>query len=431
MLLARSGDSAPINININMDGYFMHNISSYEECPKRARDALEFIVAHGGVTSRWETLTVCSDSPEAILAVMDFVYNTCLDNLCTLVLIMEERKLDGDDLVAEVLSGQASSESVMFKTQPPLLHSIQLAGIPPSFLFQRGPIPPVCNLTVLHITKVNCMPHLVGLRELFIHSPRLEILSLYSWDIENLDFQYQPPETIRVYMPHLRQFTHHQWDSVSWGLSILKMVDAPNVEMFSLNMGSIEDSDAILFYLTFGRRGERLIDNHSGLSKHVEGASIYPTLKHLIIDRTPDSYETLSGVLKAFQSITRLDWKLRLDSDEHLVRVLNNSTTCPQLEHLRVYHVPKELITMVRQRAEQGRPLKVVEANSYRWDKIPISTRRELRGMLERFEPYGDLKYCSYPSEDDDINESTGGDNCEDNCPPDRPVHDGGSAEGH
>ncbi|KAF8598198.1 hypothetical protein BDV93DRAFT_526895 [Ceratobasidium sp. AG-I] len=419
MLLARSGDSVPIDISIDMSNHFMYGLSSYNHHAKRARDALEFIVAHGGVTSRWETLVVWTDEEhDAILAILDFVHNACLDNLRTLELLNETWKLhEGDALLAEVLARQASSESVMFKTQPPLLRHIQLYGIPPNLLLQRGPIPLACNLTLLDLTVADSLPHLVGLRELFIHSPRLEILRLYTSRIERTDFQHQSPAASRVYMPCLRQFTHHQWVSVSWGLSILKMVDAPNVEVFSFNLGLAEDPDAVLAYLSLGRRGERLIDDHSTLSERVGGASIYPALNHLIINGMSGSPEAFSDMLKAFPNITRLDWGMALNSDEHFFKVLNDSTTCPQLEHLRFYLVPNDLITVVHQRAKQGRPLKVVEADSFFWDEIPKSTRRELKRTLERFEPHGDLKYCSDANEDDNINESTDGNNDQGNCP--------------
>ncbi|KAF8601011.1 hypothetical protein BDV93DRAFT_525057 [Ceratobasidium sp. AG-I] len=62
MRLARSGDCVPLDIAIVMDGNFMDGISIFEDpkCAVRARSALEFIVAQGGATSRWETLTICS-----------------------------------------------------------------------------------------------------------------------------------------------------------------------------------------------------------------------------------------------------------------------------------------------------------------------------------------------------------------------------------
>ncbi|KAF8601035.1 hypothetical protein BDV93DRAFT_525080 [Ceratobasidium sp. AG-I] len=388
MLLARSGDSVPIDVDIDMKGHFMDNLPGYggDEYAKRARDALEFIIAHGGVTSRWKTLTVWSNHPDPILAVMNFVYSAHLGNLCALKLINETWKLlEGDQLVAEVLPGQASSESVMFKTQPPLLRYLELYGIPPNLLLQRGPIPLVCNLTLLHITIVDYLPHLVGLRELFIHSPRLETLSLETYNVENADFQHQPPAAIRVHMPCLRQFAHHQWDPVSWGLSVLRMVDAPNVEVFTLDLSIVEDPDAVLAYLSLGRRGGRLIDDNSRLSEHINGASIYPVLKHLIVDGMSGSPKAFSDMLKAFQNVTRLDLKLRMNSDESLFHILSDSTICPQLEHLRFRRAPGDLITVARRRAEQGRPLRIVEVDSLFWDKIPMDTRQELGGMLEKF----------------------------------------------
>ncbi|KAF8608229.1 hypothetical protein BDV93DRAFT_603083 [Ceratobasidium sp. AG-I] len=390
MLLARSGDSAPIDIHIDMNRQFMKGLRSFEDYAKRARAALEFIVAHGGVTSRWETLVIRSKRSETIQGVMDFVYNARLDNLHTLELDVETYKvLDADELVADVLTGQASSESAMFKNQPPLLRHIELYGMPSKLILPLKP-PIVCNLTLLHLTVAHSLPDLVSLRDLFIHSPRLETLGLYTSRIESTDFQNQPPAVAKVHMPHLRQFTRHQWDSTSWGLSVLKMVDAPAVEVFSLDYG---DSDAVLSYLAFGRRGERLVDDHSGPNEHIGGTSIYPALKHLIISGISGSPDTFSNMLKAFQNVTKLDWELRMDPDNQLLGVLRDSTICPQLEHIRAGWVPNELIAVVRERAEQGRPLKVVEVSSRFWDEIPGETKQELKSMLERFEPCEDLEF--------------------------------------
>lgn len=181
-----------------------------------------------------------------------------------------------------------------------MLRKVGLYGIPAGFLFQHESTPLLCNLSSLKLTAINSLPTLVGLRELFVHSARLELLSLYTARISDTSFQFHPPGAVRVHMPQLRQFTNHQWDSVSWGLSVLKTVDAPGVKTFSLNLGPVKDLATILAYVTFGRRANRLVDDHSKVHEYLDGDAIYPVLKHLAIYANSCPLESFRDMLNAF-----------------------------------------------------------------------------------------------------------------------------------
>ncbi|KAF8601016.1 hypothetical protein BDV93DRAFT_608384 [Ceratobasidium sp. AG-I] len=311
-----------------------------------------------------KVLVEWSDMPRVMQAILDFIYNARLDNLHTLKLHNHDANMYvGDKLVAEALVGQDSSRSVIFKTQPPLLYDIQLLNIP-ELLIQHRSTPLVCNLTSLDLVAMVSLPPLNTLYKLLLHSPRLELLSLCTKLVKKINSLYLAPTAPRVNMPHLRQFTLNEPASVSWGLSVLKMVDAPGLEMFSLGLSHFINLGTILSYIAFGRSSGQLVDNHSRLSEHIvgiDGAAIYPALEHLTITRMPYPPKSIIHVLKAFQNITRLDWEVGMNSDAELCTVLAESAVCSQLEHLRIHQVPAELEILARQRAEQGQPLLIVE----------------------------------------------------------------------
>lgn len=417
MFLARSGDALPLYITIVAKGISGYDLFRDEDnvYSTRAWDTLEFILARGGATSRWESLVVYSEASFFTLAVLCYMITSQLDNLRTLG-FHTYKGLQGDELVAEVLVGQEASKSVLFETQPPLIRLVELSGMPPGFFFQHGATPIVSNLSSLNLTTVKFLPPLVGLRDLFIHSPRLETLSLHRGGIETTDFQDQPPATVRVRMLHLRQFTHHKWNSASWGLSVLKTVDAPALEMFSLDLDDIEDINTIIAYAAFGRRGDQLVDDHSRLHEYPDGAAIYPALKHLAIRSESNLLEPLNDMLNAFRNITRLDWQL--DNDAYVCMILSKGTVCPYLEHLRVLDFSNAVTNLVHQRAKQGKPLKIVEVNFIYWDNVPGSTRRELEGELERFGPYVEEDESDDDQGDNDVDGSTDSGSDEDNHPP-------------
>ncbi|KAF8601036.1 hypothetical protein BDV93DRAFT_525081 [Ceratobasidium sp. AG-I] len=388
MLLARSGNTTPLEIEIDMTGDFMEGLEGRDKRThvKRAIEALEFIVDHGGITSRWERFVIWSEIPDIVLAAIDFISSAPLDTLTTLKLLGELN----DDLLAEPFARQDYSESIMFKNQPPLLRHVELYAIPSNFFFARESAPLVSNLTHLELSTIVSLPPLIGLRELLLHSPLLETLFLDMGLVTTVSFEDQPPSSVRVSMPFLHQFTLREPVSVSWGLSVLKMIDAPGVEMFSLNLTQSEElTDSIMRYIALGRSAGRLMDDDTDTG--ADRGSIYPSLKHFALGPFINSAAILKATLKAFQNVTRLDWETGLDALTPIQSLMTDVAVCPQLEHLRVYGVSSDdLVAVVRARATNGRPLKIVEVNSRDWEQITEDTKQLLKTELVKFGRYVD-----------------------------------------
>ncbi|KAF8593306.1 hypothetical protein BDV93DRAFT_516669 [Ceratobasidium sp. AG-I] len=136
---------------------------------------------------------------------------------------------------------------------------------------------------------------------------------------------------------------------------------APGVEMFSINLTQSEElTDSIMRYIARGRNAGRLLDDDTDTG--ADRGSIYPSLKHFALGPFINSAAILKATLKAFQNVTRLDWETGLDAFTPIQSLMTDVAVCPQLEHLRVYGVSSDdLVAVVRARATNGRPLKIVE----------------------------------------------------------------------
>lgn len=400
MRLARSGSTVPLEIEIDMTGEFMDGLENLDSRTqvKRAIEALEFIVNHGGITSRWERFVVWSELPEILLATIDFISDAPLDNLVALKLIGELN----DELQAGSPERWKFSETVMFKTQPPLLRHVELYNIPSTFFFAQESVPMVSNLTHLELGTIISLPPLIGLRELLLRSPLLEVLVLDMGMITMTDFEDQLPSTIRVTMSFLREFTLREPISVSWGLSVLKMIDAPRVEILSLDLSQSEDlTNSIMRYIALGRRSGRLADNY--IITDSDSGAIYPSLKHLVLGPFASPPAILKDMLKSFKNVTRLDWELGGVTITPIRPLMTDVAICPQLDHLRVYGVPSDdLVAVVRARAINGRPLKTVEVNSRDWSQISEGTKQLLKTELVKFGQYVDEDEDTESEDEDD-----------------------------
>lgn len=361
----------------------------------RAIGALEFIIAHGGVTPRWGSLFVWSEMPDVILAVSDFLSNAPLDNLRILGVITEfEDPNTAETLTTSALATRDLSRSAIFTVQPPLLHYASFSGIPSDFFFARETTPLVSNLTYLELSTTPSLPPLIGLRELFIYNPRLEKLILDMRLVTVMEFQPQPPASVRVSMPHLRQFTFKAPRPTFWGLSVLKMMDAPGVELFALDLTNLDDF--IPYYLAFGRMGNQLVDDPFKSEKRFIGqprrSTIYPVLKSLTLGPFRGSPGGLGDILGAFKTITRLGWDLGPPSRGVAIeKMLSSPSICPRLEHLRVSDVTGEALEqLVRLRTEDGTPLslKTIKVDAQCWNEVTENTKQYLNGVLEKFGMY-------------------------------------------
>lgn len=411
LFLERSGSTIPLEVEIDITESSFNPDNEEFDSELQARlvcEALEFIVSHGGRPSRWARLAVWFDTSSAMFAVIDFIASAALDNLRKLSLVNTfVDPLLAEDLATEALRKRDLGESVMFKTPPPIFHELELVGIPSNFFFAHEGRPLVSNLTHLDLGSLVSLPPLTGLRDLFLNSPQLESLCLDMGMIETTDFQSEPPASIRVNLSRLRRLSLQEPISVTWGLSVLQMIDAPRLEGLSLNLNQSQvAADPIPLYVAYGRTNGHLVDEVPHEQEDKRGP-IYPALKQLALGPFSGSLLSLQALLTSSKTITRLDWELEYNS---LISIkilvdpaLSTESPCPRLEHLRVYGVSgEELLYVVNGRKRLKIPLKTVEVNSRDWDHIGESTKVLLRKELPKFGQYIDDNESDSDSESDD-----------------------------
>ncbi|CAE7152635.1 unnamed protein product [Rhizoctonia solani] len=391
----RSGQTIPLEIEIDLPEHLHpNNDSSSEDSDDQESEAnviketLDSLVSKGADSSRWAGLTIWFEKPKAMFTVIDLLVDAPLSNLRKLSLINTySDPIMVEDHVVEAMRDQSVPNSSLFRDPPPLLRELELIGIPSSFFFAQEDVSPVSNLTHLDLGFLLSLPPLVGLHALLVQNPRLESLRLDTGMIETADFQHKSAAEIRVSMPSLRRFSLQEPISVGWGLSVIQMIDAPELEAFALNLDRSQTlPDPIPFHIAYGKEivGE---DRLSMFPRH----PIYPALKHLALGPFTGTSLALLAILEALRTITRLDWELEDEEPITINQVLGNSKLCPRLEHIRVHGVNEaDLIDLVQSRIRAGLPLKTVEVNSRDWPTFLSSTKGTLSRMLEKFGPYID-----------------------------------------
>ncbi|KAL5639218.1 hypothetical protein ACGC1H_006655 [Rhizoctonia solani] len=386
MFLERSGETIPLDIEIDLSEHHS-DIDSWSEDSddqepeaKFVQEALDFLVSKGGKPSRWARFIIWFEKPKALFTAIDFLIDAPLDNLRNLSLVNTYvDQIMVEDYVVEAMRDRDLSNSSLFREPPPLLHKLELSGVPSSFFFAQGNAPLVSNLTHLELGFVLSLPPLMGLRALFVQNPRLESLCLDTSMIDMTDFEHKNATETRVGMPFLRQFSLQEPISVGWGLSVIQMIDAPELEAFALNLDQSQTiPDPIPFHIAYGKEIVN-VDAEARPGAMFPRRPIYPVLKHLALGPFTGTSLALFAMLEALGTITRLDWELQDEEPVTINQALGDSKFCPRLEHIRVYGVHEtDLVDLVKSRIRAGAPLKTVEVNSHDWPILLSSTKAKL-----------------------------------------------------
>ncbi|CAE6533261.1 unnamed protein product [Rhizoctonia solani] len=372
--LERSGETILLDIEIDLSEHLHSDIGSWSEDSddqepeaKFVQETLDFLVSKGAKPPRWARFVVWFEKPKALLTAIDFLIDAPLDNLRNLSLVNTYvDQIMIEDYVAEATRDRDLSNSLLFRDPPPLLQKLELSGVPSSFFFAQGNTPLVSNLTHLELGFIISLPPLMGLRALFVQNPRLESLCLDTSMIEVTDFEHKNATETRVGMPFLRHFSLQEPISVGWGLSVIQMIDAPELEAFALNLDQSQTiPDLIPLHIAYGKE---IVGGEARSGAMFPRRPIYPVLKHLALGPFTGTALALYAMLEALGTITRLDWELQDEEPVTINRVLGDSKFCPRLEHIRVYGVHEtDLVDLVQSRIRTGAPLKTVEVNSHDW----------------------------------------------------------------
>ncbi|QRV97514.1 F-box-like protein [Ceratobasidium sp. AG-Ba] len=403
MHLNRSGDNIPLKLELHLTESLFQCLTKHS-CRQVAVKRPKYLADLVGLSSRWAALEVWSKIPwksSYLKEIAQVVFiNGCLKDLRTL------------KLVATVTEDYTISSSTMSTLewqeflQNPSLRYLSLTGIagcdiPFDFLANHA-----SNLVRLELSTC---PTASMLRQFLQRTPRLEYLTLDASDMisHELHGNHSSPGLFQVKMPFLHWFDFKPPSIVDCGLNVLQMIDAPNLQNLSLDIGNAIVTQLHVFlyclcaYISEGRVKGAPTIRMPFLLNWRRGKPLYPELRYLSIRPLPKIYDEMSAkalttrlrlLLRACKALVRLDWKLGDLGTPYkrvLLEVMQPPLLCPQLKHLRVYGASgSNICKIVRARLEQGVPLKVVEVDSRDWGSINDSSKRYLKEVLDMFNPY-------------------------------------------
>ncbi|KAG9090312.1 hypothetical protein FRC07_012138 [Ceratobasidium sp. 392] len=162
-----------------MTGSFWDGLAdgTLEARTEQARDALGFIISHGGAISRWQTTIITTDGYNTQLVVANFLASIPLPELWYLELDFAPRKFDEeyDAALAEVMLLESSP---LFQDFPSKLRTITVKGLPNLFLFGHRNQLHLPGLTHLKLDFVGSSPSLLDVSTMLQVTSQLTVLHL-------------------------------------------------------------------------------------------------------------------------------------------------------------------------------------------------------------------------------------------------------------
>lgn len=288
----------PLDIDIDMTDEFWEGTEegTMEECAQQTCDALAFIVSHGSITSRWRTVSICTDLFYAHLAVIRFLGAAEMPKLRSLELIFNgPNKIDELDKEA-FEDNQLLDPSLLLQNSSSQLDTLKLQGVPNAFLFGHPDHPQFSNLTHLELELVLCYPSLHDLNLLLAANSQLVVLCLNMGSAN----EYLLPlnrDIPRIHLPQLKELLLLYISSLLWVLDLVKMLHTPNVDNLQVNFSECdEEHNQLLQYIAKG-------------GSKATPEPLFPSLTRLTFgfNLDYDYAKALRVLLAAYPQITFLD----------------------------------------------------------------------------------------------------------------------------
>ncbi|KAG9075793.1 hypothetical protein FRC06_009885, partial [Ceratobasidium sp. 370] len=371
LYLSRSG-TVPLDIEIDMREEFWDNTENgtTEECTERAQEALKFIVSHGGITSRWQSIFIITNAFGPHRAVIDFLGLSPMPELQYLRLLFEgPAELDeGDEL--DLYEATRIKPRQFFHQPPSKLHTARLGGVPNPFLFGHPNQLRLPSLTHLELAFVDSPPRLPDLSALLRVTTHLEVLHFGLDAVDPAGRHKLNSHLPKIQLNHLRELALLDIRDALWPLNLLMIIKAPNLEYLNLHLGQCETGcDRMIEYLANG-------GNKSDPQPH------FPSITHLRAWFDAGNRSTrhrLETLLRAYSQIIRLDVPFG-PLDALLVR----PWLVPNLKHLWVAGCPgSEIKKVVVARAKAKLPLEVVESDVLSKHMIKPRERKYLTSRVD------------------------------------------------
>ncbi|KAG8730480.1 hypothetical protein FRC11_006603, partial [Ceratobasidium sp. 423] len=245
------------------------------------------------------------------------------------------------------------------------------------------------------------VPSLRCIRSALAHSPRLETLALNTKAIyatpgfpawNSLD---EDLEDTKINLPHLRKLSFQDLELADWGVDILQMIDAPNLEIFAVILsesGATGRMDPIASYIAYGTTD---VDEDSQSKKLVPYRPTFPLLRHLTLIACFTDSLPVDALLRSLSTVTRLDWlvAIRTRNPPSFDSFFAVPGCCLNLEHLRIAGVPADqLIKGIDSLIQAGTPFKTVKVLN--WQMFNMSEQAEISQLCKRVGSWtGEVSY--------------------------------------
>ncbi|KAF8604075.1 hypothetical protein BDV93DRAFT_522884 [Ceratobasidium sp. AG-I] len=359
LYLARSGPTTPLVIDIEMRTRYLHSLAdvTLEKEVNSAREILDFLVSHGATTDRWSALFFCAKTSSVLFEVVSFLNAKSAPALQLLSLWWKSwMAFDSDAQEHDSLSRPALSvwDRTIFSSQVPQLRSLDLNMLPIFYEVNHSP-PLITSLTHLKlIASLNPYP-LPKLHALLSSNLQLQSLTLSAGLTGRFDSELT---TSRIHLPFLRSFSLDFKSCWRWAWGIIDMIDAPTVEHLHLALSL--DSEMIVELvnrMTTGVSKDRFASISQALfdGQSIPYRSIYPLLRHLVIESNSAIPDMFKPLLAIFPTITRVSLP-----DLALPLLAAAPWVLPNLEYIST-EMPSVLSSVLHSRARAGFFVKKIE----------------------------------------------------------------------
>ncbi|KAG8694860.1 hypothetical protein FRC09_009559, partial [Ceratobasidium sp. 395] len=264
----------------------------------------------------------------------------------------------------------------------PLLRSVELLGLPEPLIFSR-PKPFVSNLRRLALGSCSLSPYTISNLSLLFSAcaAQLESLSLDAGSIRHIGSENPPAISLRVSLPSLRFLSLEFVTSVAWAMNTLRIIDAPNVEVFLHDFCFIEYAGyEFMRYICSGRLNGALQE------KPVDGllgaGPLFPSLHTLALPNFSFDDTILTSFFEAYTRITKA-----LLNDKAVEFLCRSNRPLRNLKHLRCLN-KNSIVTpvkkLIRKRRDWGMKLSSLELVAVKCESVGWESMEAIEKDFER-----------------------------------------------
>ncbi|KAG9081446.1 hypothetical protein FRC07_014508, partial [Ceratobasidium sp. 392] len=345
---------------------YIRGIEHLEAVPQvnRALETLQSIVAHGGSLDRWRSLVIHTKVPQVLFEVTGFINMAPTPALEHLSLKWKANARTVDQQELGCFEGFPKelddSNSLSHSPKRPRLRRVDLEGMPSAFIFARKSAF-LSNLTQLKLVCAHTLYSIENISSILAANPKLEHLTLDMGLSSTTSAGAILTGPYQVSLPRLQYFSLNATNAYDWGVFLLQIVDAPNLETFEMHantFSTLNDSDpATVPFMRIGRKNGALL--HNGTNGVTTYPPVYgppfPALKHFNLKNvhTASRY-TIRKLLEAYPTVTEVTASFLV-----LSALSENPQLLPNLTQLTYSDAPRSnfpfrLQQLVQARAKAG-----------------------------------------------------------------------------